>query len=187
MLSFFMPGYAVVLIITKTCKINPIARVLFAYLISMLISGAIGYALALYLDYPISESKYLVIGIYLAILVTFIICYPIYRINLKLHSENGYHISRRFVSYLNTKLWASVKSKNSELLIFGSLLMLLIVSTYYLFGGITIGDQWFHQGRTLLFLSGSIRDVALSLGDIAYIHHSNQPYLPYLLPFQAFP
>ena len=168
MLSFFMPGYAVVLIITKTRRINPIARVLFAYLISMLISGAIGYALALYLDYPISESKYLVIGIYLAILVTFIICYPIYRINLKLHSENGYHISRRFVSYLNTKLWASVKSKNSELLIFGSLLMLLIVSTYYLFGGITIGDQWFHQGRTLLFLSGSIRDVALSHGDATY-------------------
>ena len=45
MICFFMPGYAVVLIITKTCKINPIARVLFAYLISMLISGAIGYAL----------------------------------------------------------------------------------------------------------------------------------------------
>jgi hypothetical protein len=168
MLSFFMPGYAIVLIITKTCKINPIARVLFAYLISMLISGAIGYALALYLDYPIFQSKHLVIGIYLAVLIAFIICHPIYRINLKLDSQDGYRISRRFVSYLNTKLWASIKSKNSELLIFGSLLMLLIVSSYFLFGGITIGDQWFHQGRTLLFLSGSIRDVALSLGEISY-------------------
>ena len=87
---------------------------------------------------------------------------------MKVHSENGYHISHRFVPYLDTKLWASVKSKNSELLIFGSLLMILIVSTYYLFGGITIGDQWFHQGRTLLFLSGSIREVALSLGEISY-------------------
>jgi len=134
MLSFFLPGYAMVLIIAKRDKINPIARVLFAYLISMLISGIIGYILGPILDIPISESKDLLIGIYLVILVAFIICYPIYKINLRPHPENGYHISRRFVSYLNTKLWAFVKTKNSELLIFGSLFMLLIVSTYYLFG-----------------------------------------------------
>jgi hypothetical protein len=168
MLTFFMPGYAVVLIIAKTCKISPIARVLFAYLISMLISGTVGYILALILDIPISESKDLLIGIYLAVLVVFIICYPIYRINLKLHSENGYHKLRRFMSYLKAKYWGYVKSKNSELLIFGSLFMILIVATYYLFGGITIGDQWFHQGRALLFMSGSIKEAALSHADPSY-------------------
>jgi hypothetical protein len=168
MLSFFLPGYAMVLIIAKRYKINPIARVLFAYLISMLISGIIGYILGLILDIPISESKDLLIGIYLVILVAFIICYPIYRINLRPHPENGYHISRRFVSYLNTKLWAFVKTKNSELLIFGSLFMLLLVYTYYLFGGVTIGDQWYHQGRALLFMSGSIREAAVSYADPPY-------------------
>src|SRR5438093_6554660 len=48
-LSFFIPGYALVLILAKKCKINAILKVLLAFLISMLISGTIGYALALYL------------------------------------------------------------------------------------------------------------------------------------------
>src|SRR5438093_3864834 len=43
LLSFFIPGYALVLILAKKCKINPILKVLLAFLISMLISGAIGY------------------------------------------------------------------------------------------------------------------------------------------------
>ena len=43
--------------------------------------------------------------------------------------------------------------------------MLLIIVTYYIFGTITIGDQWFHQGRALLFMSGTFREVALSGAD----------------------
>ena len=168
MLSFFLPGYAVALIISKKYKINPILKVLLAYLISMLISGSIGYILALYFDIAISESKDLLIGIYLVILVAFIICYPIYKINFKLQPKNGYHTSRRFVLYLNTKLWAFTKTKDSELLIFGSLFVLLLVYTYYLFGGVTIGDQWYHQGRALLFMSGSIREASVSNADPPY-------------------
>ena len=168
LLSFFIPGYALVLLLAKKWKISAILKVLLAFLISMLISGTIGYSLALYLDYAISESKYLVIGIYLIILVAFIIFYPITRLNLKFNSRNGYHILNHLISYLNSRLFVSVKSKSSELIVFGSLLMLLTVYSYYLFGGITISDQWFHQGRTLLFLSGSIKEVALSFGDTAY-------------------
>jgi hypothetical protein len=168
LLSFFIPGYALVLLLAKKCKISAMLKVLLAFLISMLISGAIGYTLALYLDYAISESKYLVIAIYLVILVAFIIFYPITRHNFKFKSHNAYHLLNHLISYLNTRLFVWVKSKSSELIVFGSLLMLLTVYTYYLFGGITIGDQWLHQGRTLLFLSGSIKEVALSFGDTGY-------------------
>jgi hypothetical protein len=168
LLSFFMPGYAVVLIIAKRCKINPILKVLLAYLISILISGLIGYILALYLDIAISESKYLIIGTNLVILIAYLFSFSINRIKIKFNSQNVYHVLNFFVSFLKTKLVVFVKSKSSELLVFGSLFLLLVVSTYYLFGGVTIGDQWFHQGRALLFLSGSIKEAAFSYADPLY-------------------
>lgn len=164
MLCFFMPGYAVLLIMNKRYKINPLLTVLLAYLISMLITGIIEYISASSFDTSLFESKNLLIGTYVVILVVFIINYPIHKIN----SQNGYHILDRFLSYVNTKLWISAKSRISELLVFGSLFMLLIVYSYYIFGAITIGDQWFHQGRALLFMSGSFRQVALSGADDLY-------------------
>jgi hypothetical protein len=46
--------------------------------------------------------------------------------------------------------------------------MFVIVSTYVLYGGITIGDQWFHQGRALLFMSGSIKEAVMSGAESLY-------------------
>ena len=168
MLSFFIPGYAITHIIIKGCKINPILKILLAYLFSMIITGGIGYVLTLILDIPASDSKHLVLSVHLTVLVIFIISYYVNRVTVKNTQQNSYQISYRFVSYLNNRLWMSVKSNSSQLVVFGSLFMLLIVSTYYLFGGITIGDQWFHQGRALLFMSGSIREAALSNTDSLY-------------------
>jgi len=65
-----------------------------------------------------------------------------------------------------TRFLYYVKKRNSELLVFASILMLLIVSTYYIYNGITISDQWFHQGRALLFLSGSFRETVIEGSDI---------------------
>ena len=45
--------------------------------------------------------------------------------------------------------------------------MLLIVSTYYLYNGTTISDQWFHQGRAILFLTGSFREAVVDGADNA--------------------
>ena len=61
-----------------------------------------------------------------------------------------------------------LRSKASELTVFGSLFMLIIVSTYLLYGGTTIGDQWYHQGRALLFMSGAIRESVLSGAESDY-------------------
>ena len=65
------------------------------------------------------------------------------------------------MNWINTKILRVLKTRNPEILVFGSILALLITSTYYLYGGITIGDQWFHQGRALLFMSGSFRESIL--------------------------
>jgi len=186
LLSFFIPGYALVLILAKKCKINAILKVLLAFLFSMLISGTIGYTLALYLDYPVSESKYLVIGIYLAILVALVIFYRINRRNLKFKSNNGYSVLSHFILYLNTEIFVWLKSRSSELIVFGSLLMLLIVSTNYLFGGVTIGDHGSIKVELFSFCLVQLEMFRFHL-ETRRIHHSNQQYLQYLLLFQVFP
>ena len=108
MLTFFIPGYALVQIISKKNRINPVLKVLLAYLLSILISGGIEYISAMYLDHPISETKYLIIGIHLIILLAFLICYPINKIRLNL-SKRNYHKNGRFVSYLNKQIWPSAR------------------------------------------------------------------------------
>jgi hypothetical protein len=52
--------------------------------------------------------------------------------------------------------------------VFASLFTIIIISTYVVFGGITIGDQWFHQGRALLFMSGSFREASISHAESFY-------------------
>ncbi len=168
MLSFFIPGYAVTHIITKARKINRILKILLAYLFSILITGGVGYILTLVLDIPSSGSRNFVLGAYLAVLVIFIASHYVNRVTIKNRQQTSDQTSHPFNSYLGHRLRTFVKSNGSELLVFGSLFMLLIVSTNYLFGGITIGDQWFHQGRALLFISGSIKEAALSNADPLY-------------------
>jgi len=168
MLCFFVPGYGIVLIITRKCKMNPILAVLLAYLLSMLITGLPAYIAALFFDSAISESKNLFILVYVCILVTFLIFNSAYKIRALTNVQIKYRSYPHFASTMLTKFWKYLTSRGSELLVFGSLFTLLIVSTYYLYGGITIGDQWHHQGRALLFMSGSFREAAMSNADNSY-------------------
>jgi hypothetical protein len=162
MLCFFIPGYGIVRIITKKYEMNPILTVLLAYLLSVLITGLTAYISALTFDNAISESKNLFIGVYLIILIVFLISYPKYRISPQISLQFESYFYYHFVLLIITKFFKYLKTRASELLVFGSLLMLLIIYMYYLYGGITIGDQWYHQGRALLFMSGSFREAALS-------------------------
>ncbi|HXW11965.1 MAG TPA: hypothetical protein VD694_04325 [Nitrososphaeraceae archaeon] len=168
MLCFFMPGYAVVLIITKNHKLNPVLSVLLACLCSMLITGAISYISALYFDIPISENKTLFIAIYIIILVSLCVYYRTSRIWLPVNQQIDYYSCYHFLLPLGIRLKKFLKTNASELLVFVSLLTLIIGATYYLYGGITIGDQWFHQGRALLFMEGSIKEATLSNAEISY-------------------
>jgi hypothetical protein len=167
MLCFFIPGYGIVLIITKKYKLNPVLAVLLAYLLSILITGLTAYISALSFDIPISETKYLLLEVYLIILVSFVIFNLRHRIKSRFDLQNQYHINH-FVSNMLNRLQEFIRIRASELLVFGSLFMLIIVSTYLLYGGVTIGDQWYHQGRALLFMSGSIREAVVSGGEGSY-------------------
>lgn len=167
-LCFFLPGYAMVLVITKKYKLHPILKVLLAYLFSILTTGLTAYIAALSFDKAVSESKYLFIAVYLGILMSFLICYPRYRINYPINLR-----TKKFIQFQTARTIAIEFSKrlriwSAELLVFSSLLALLVISTYYLYGGITIGDQWYHQGRALLFMSGTFKEAILSGGESFY-------------------
>ena len=55
-----------------------------------------------------------------------------------------------------------------EIIVFGSLLGLVILSTYVLYDGVMVGDQWFHHGRALQFISGDYKAITTSNTDFLY-------------------
>ncbi len=177
LLSFFVPGYALVLILTKKQRINPVLRVLLAYLSSMLITGLTVYISAIYIHPDTSENKILLISIYLVILAVFVARYRIYK---NIFSGDTYNFNNLDgLSYLAKKgnnVWKILNVHLSELLVFGGLFGLLIIYTYYVYGGITIGDQWYHQNRALLFMSGHFKE-SVYLMEISHIRHFNQSLL----------
>jgi hypothetical protein len=161
-LSFFLPGYALLLILSKVYKIGPLLRFLLTYLFSMLITGLTAYVSSSFSDFHTLDIKTSLVIVNLSLLIAFLFCY---RANIIKFSTNIEHTCK-FVPRLIAQFWTTLKTNSSELLVFASLLGLLTVSTFYLYGGITIGDQWFHQGRALLFMSGW--QASFSSGERAY-------------------
>ena len=160
--SFFMPGYAVTLLLTKRCKTNPILKILLAYLFSMLITGLTVYLSEIFFDNDILGNKNFLLSVNALLLIAVVIYYRVHRIILPSGSDK-----RQIISIISNKL-GFLRSNFSELLVFGSLLSLLIISTNYLYGGITIGDQWYHQNRIILFMTGQFKEFVLSNGDEIY-------------------
>ena len=167
-LCFFLPGFAIIQIITRTNKLDPILKVLLAYLLSILTTGLTGYIAALSFDKAISESKYLFISVYLGVLVAFLIYYSRYRNNYSTRPGDMKFIRLQSLKIKSNEFFKSLRIRSAEILVFGSLLALLVLATYYLFGGITIGDQWYHQGRALLFMSGIFKEAIQSGAESFY-------------------
>ncbi len=167
LLCFFIPGYAIVLIISKKYKMDTILAVLLAYLLSILITGLTAYIAALSFDTTISEHKDLFIVLYIIILCSFLICFRQY-VSSHRYLQFKHYFCYHFISSKIIGLWKNTRMESSRLLVFASLFIFIIISTYVLYGGITIGDQWYHQGRALLFMSGSFREAAISHADEFY-------------------
>ena len=166
MLCFFMPGYAVISLVIKNYRTNPLLKILLGYLCSMLITGLTVYFLAIYFDSNIDQLKFLLISVYLAILVAFVVYYRIYRIIFSSDS-NIHRLCHQVVSNIgNTQ--AILRANLSEFVVFTSLFALLIISTYYLYGGVTIGDQWYHQNRAIYFMYGNFKELVITNGDQTY-------------------
>ena len=173
-LCFFIPGFAIVLIFTRKYEMNPILKILLGYFISILITGLPAYIFGLGFDVATSELKNFYIMLYSAIIIIFLIFHTRYKITLLSDRRiQHYSIYQIVISEFGQSL-KYVKRRYSELLVFGSILTLLIVSTYYLYNGTTISDQWFHQGRAVLYLSGSFRE--------AVVEGADNPVYP---PFQS--
>ena len=159
MLCFFMPGYAVIMLVIKNYRANPLLKILLGYLCSMLITGLTVYFLAIYFDTNINQIKFLLISVYLAILVAFVVYYRIYRIIFSTDS-NIHRLFHQGVSNLGNAQ-TILRANLSEFVVFTSLFALLIISTYYLYGGVTIGDQWYHQNRAIYFMYGNFKELVI--------------------------
>jgi hypothetical protein len=166
LLSFFIPGYALVLIIAKKQTMNPVLKVLLAYLSSMLITALTVYISAIYVHPDSSENKILLISVYLVILAVFVGRYRIYEI---IFSRDIYDFNAlSCFAQKGNNVWKILNAHIFEFLVFGGLFGLLVIYCYYVYGGITIGDQWYHQNRALLFMSGHFKESVLSDGDLIY-------------------
>ncbi len=167
MLGFFLPGYAVISLVLRNNRASPFLKVLLGYLCSMLITSLTTYIVAIYSENDINQNKFILISVYFAILILYVTCCRIYRLNF----SRGADISsefRQFISIQGNKLSTIVRVNLSEFIVFASLFTLLIISTYYLYGGITIGDQWYHQNRAILFMNGNFREFVTTDGDQSY-------------------
>ena len=155
-LCFFMPGYAVVEILDRKRELEPMLKFLLSYIFSILITGLTGYIMAAS-GFAVSQINIPLVIVYGSILVPFIYVNRIGK-DLRLSVQFNF----------NKNIGTILKLNSSEILIFASLFALVILSTYYLYGGVIIGDQWFHHGRSLMFISGAFKDLAATRVDILY-------------------
>jgi len=157
LLCFFLPGYALVNILdNKQNQLKPVLRILLAYIFSIAIVGFAGYLAALF-EVPIPEIKAELIAIYVAILVVFIVTKSIRTPQSEIRA---YFESVKMSIYKNS----------TEYLVFGALLALVVLSTYSLYQGVIIGDQWFHHGRILSFIGGAYKSEAADSFYASFFH-----------------
>src|SRR5256712_11752088 len=162
--STFLPGYAILSTIGLKYELKPLPKILVAYITSALITGSTGYCLAS-IGFAISDSLVIFNGIYVTILVLFLLRNIIDKELIKSFRSN--------FSFLKI-----LRHNSSKILVFVSLQAFVILSTYYLYNGTIIGDQWYHHGRSFMFLSGAFRDFAI--GSIVELQ-----YHPFTSAFQA--
>src|SRR5919107_488704 len=164
-LSFFLPGYALVSTLYRESDnhIRPLQRILLAYLLSSLITGLIGYVVVS-LGFGLEDTVELFIVVYLTILIVLF-----FRLSLIYHSR--YELKFPFANLsFKTHTFAPVtdrvriflKTKSAEFVVFASLFALIVLSTYSLYSGTIIGDQWYHHGRSLAYMSGEFIDLSIA-------------------------
>lgn len=159
LLSFFMPGYALIVIVDKRNQLQPLPKLLVAFLFSILITGLTTYILGS-AGFASTYIKGSLISIGGLILILFA-----YK-SLKFYNSNR---PKKLVrSEFLENLSILVKNHFSEIITFSCFFALVFLFTYYLYNGIIISDHWFHFSRALYFVSGSFKDIATSGTDWLY-------------------
>jgi hypothetical protein len=152
---------------------SPLLKGLLGYIFSIFITGVVGHIVASF-GIPVSGISIIlpIFFVYLIILIVYILRARIISLPApsSLNRKSfGFNLKSVALSTL-LSLLGKIKRKNDEhdddstnywaILVFASLFALVILSTYYLYGGIIIGDQWYHHGRALKFLYGTFKDNA---------------------------
>jgi hypothetical protein len=149
-LSFFMPGYAIINLISRNNELEKILKCFLAYFISVLITGLSAYITAS-LGFAVLDNKNFILLIYLTILILYS------TVNYKKIFNNN--VSNITNQRKLTDVIFSLRKNSAVLIVFLSLFSIQIISTYYLFNGTIIGDQWFHHGRSIMFTTGAFKDI----------------------------
>ena len=149
--SFFLPGYALVMVVDKKFRLTLLPKLLLAYLFSILITGLGGYISAS-LGNAITSTGVFFIITYILI---FLLC--LQRINAL---RTGFYRLPTFLLYRSSsKIKESLMRNCSQYIVFSSLFALVILYTYYLNDGKIVVDQWYHHGRAILMGSDLFREL----------------------------
>jgi hypothetical protein len=169
-------GKTLTLAVPARPRSKSLLKVLLGYILSLFITGLAGYIVASF-GIPVSGINIILplFVIYAIILVVFILRTKTLPNDKEIFKFALIGISN-FKALVRAPYFIRKYGNNASdnyirpevILVFASLFALVILSTYYLYGGIIIGDQWFHHGRALLFISGTFRDIANSSQDDLY-------------------
>lgn len=141
---FFLPGYALISVVCRKTYIKPLLKILLSYLISVLFTGTVGFVVG-FGHIPFFYSSLIMISIS----GLFLFLYTYYLIlTVKQKNIHFRNYSRRLRAISHT------------LVVFICILALIVIWTYFLYDFKIIGDQWFHHGRSLLFMSDSIGNLS---------------------------
>jgi hypothetical protein len=139
LLTFFLPGYALVYILVKGNPLGYMPKILLSFLFSILIVAFSVYAVAVIIGAPMEYVIPIIISVDISILVVYII----YHKTKKTLSFNMDAI--RSLSKLGPKFQKTITTENISLfVIFASIFSLVIFYTCYLEKGVIVGDQWWY-------------------------------------------
>jgi hypothetical protein len=169
MVTTFAPGYVLISLLTP--KMQAAGKFVLSVTTSIFITGLVTYiGISVGLDF--STVTNLLILIYFLFWVVSAVLF-LKMTNKKLESDLKYcglliPFSWLILRGLYNKWMTVIKQKSSEIVVFASLFGLIVISTYYLYGGVIIGDQWFHHGQALSFISNTFRSGAISNEILSY-------------------
>lgn len=143
-LCFFLPGYSLVSMIDRRNRLKLLLRILLAYIVSVLLTGSIGFIIE-FTHFQFYHSTIALITINGIILFLYSV-YSLFGSTKKLNPFG--------------ELLKIPKSRPHILSVFLCILGLIIIWTYLLYDFKLIGDQWFHHGRSLLFMTDSIANLS---------------------------
>lgn len=141
---FFLPGYSLISVVFRKDGIKPLLKILLSYLTSILFTGIVGFTVG-FAHVPFYYSSWIVIsfgGIFLFLYVYYMIFTGMPKTN-----------------YVRVNL-ELLRARYHFLIVFVCILALIIIWTYFLYDFKIIGDQWFHHGRSLLFMTDSIGNLS---------------------------